>query len=382
MAEDYYALLGVRRDASQDEIKRAYRRLARELHPDVNPDPETQDKFKEINQAYEVLQDPEKRQTYDLGGDPFSPAGAGAAGFGGFGAAGFPFSDFVDAVFGAAGQSATRGPRSRARRGRNATIRIELDLSECAFGATRELTVDTAVVCPTCSGEGTAPGSHPQTCDICGGRGEVSQVTRSFLGQVMTTRPCPGCGGFGTILVRPCPECDGDGRVRTRRTIKVRIPAGVEDGTHIQLAGEGEIGPGGGPPGDLFLEIVQRPHAIFERQGDDLHCTVTIPMVAAALGATLSVDSLDGPSDVDIRPGTQSGQVIPLYSQGVKHLNGNGRGDLVIHVTVETPSRLDPEQEKLLRDLAKLRGEESPPGKFAPGQHGFFSRLRDAFNGR
>jgi molecular chaperone DnaJ len=156
----------------------------------------------------------------------------------------------------------------------------------------------------------------------------------------------------------------------------------VEDGTHIQLAGEGEIGPGGGPPGDLFLEIVQRPHAIFERQGDDLHCTVTIPMVAAALGATLSVDSLDGPSDVDIRPGTQSGQVIPLYSQGVKHLNGNGRGDLVIHVTVETPTRLDPEQEKLLRELSKLRGEESPPGKFAPGQHGFFSRLRDAFNGR
>jgi molecular chaperone DnaJ len=242
--------------------------------------------------------------------------------------------------------------------------------------------VDTAVVCPTCSGEGTAPGTHPQTCDICGGRGEVSQVTRSFIGQVMMARVCPGCGGFGTVLVRPCPECDGDGRVRTRRTIKVRIPAGVEDGTHIQLAGEGEVGPGGGPPGDLFLEIIQRPHPIFERQGDDLHCTVTIPMVAAALGATLSVESLDGPADIDIRPGTQSGQVIPLYGQGVRHLNGNGRGDLVIHVTVETPSKLDAEQEKLLRDLAKLRGEEAPPGRFAPGQHGFFSRLRDAFNGR
>jgi molecular chaperone DnaJ len=170
--------------------------------------------------------------------------------------------------------------------------------------------------------------------------------------------------------------------VRTRRTIKVRIPAGVEDGTHIQLAGEGEVGPGGGPPGDLFLEIIQRPHPIFERQGDDLHCTVTIPMVAAALGATLSVESLDGPADIDIRPGTQSGQVIPLYGQGVKHLNGNGRGDLVIHVTVETPTKLDAEQEKLLRDLAKLRGEEAPPGRFAPGQQGFFSRLRDAFNGR
>ena len=376
MANDYYAVLGVRRDADADEIKKAYRRLARELHPDVNPDPETQERFKEITQAYEVLSDTEKRYRYDRGADPFAPGG-GAAGFG----AGMQFSDIMDAFFGAAG-SAARGPRSRARRGRNATIRVELDLAECAFGTTRELTVDTAVVCPTCSGEGTAPGTHPQTCDVCGGRGEVSQVTRSFLGQVMATRPCPGCGGYGTVIRRPCPECDADGRVRTRRTLKVRIPAGVEDGTHIQLAGEGETGPGGGPPGDLFLEIVQRPHPIFERQGDDLHCTVTIPMVAAALGATLKVDTLDGPADVDVRPGTQSGQAIPLYGQGTAHLNSSGRGDLLIHVTVETPTKLEPEQETLLRELARLRGEESPPGRFAPGQQGFFSRLRDAFNGR
>ena len=375
---DYYGTLGVRREADADEIKKAYRRLARELHPDVNPDPQTQERFKEITQAYEVLSDPEKRQMYDLGADPFAPSGA--AGAGGFGA-GFPFSDIMDAFFGGAAGGA-RGPRSRARRGRNATIRVELDLSECAFGTTRDLAVDTAVVCPTCSGEGTAPGSHPTTCDVCHGRGEVSQVTRSFLGQVMTSRPCPGCGGFGTVIRRPCPECDADGRVRTRRTIKVRIPAGVEDGTHIQLAGEGETGPGGGPPGDLFLEIVQRPHAIFERHGDDLHCTVTIPMVAAALGATLKIQTLDGPADVDVRPGTQSGQAIPLYGQGSTHLNAAGRGDLLIHVTVETPTKLEPEQEAVLRELARLRGEESPPGKFAPGQQGFFSRLRDAFNGR
>jgi molecular chaperone DnaJ len=378
VVNDYYGLLGVRRDADADEIKKAYRRLARELHPDVNPDPQTQERFKEITQAYEVLSDPEKRQMYDLGADPFAPGGA--AGAAGFGAAGFPFSDIMDAFFG--GGSGTRGPRSRARRGRNATIRVELDLSECAFGTTRDLVVDTAVVCPTCSGEGTAPGTHPTTCEVCNGRGEVSQVTRSFLGQVMTSRPCPGCGGYGTVIRRPCPECDADGRVRTRRTIKVRIPAGVEDGTHIQLAGEGETGPGGGPPGDLFLEIVQRPHDIFERSGDDLHCTVTIPMVAAALGATLQVETLDGPADVDIRPGTQSGQSIPLYGQGTAHLNASGRGDLVIHVTVETPSKLDPEQENLMRELAKLRGEEAPPGRFQPGQQGFFSRLRDAFNGR
>ncbi|MGO9077999.1 MAG: molecular chaperone DnaJ [Streptosporangiaceae bacterium] len=379
MANDYYATLGVRRDADADEIKKAYRRLARELHPDVNPDPQTQERFKDINQAYEVLSDPEKRQMYDLGADPFAPRGGASAGPGGFGP-GFPFSDIMDAFFGGGG--AARGPRSRARRGRNATIRVELDLSECAFGTTRDLTIDTAVVCPTCSGEGTAPGTHPTTCEVCHGRGEVNQVTRSFLGQVMTSRPCPGCGGYGTVIRRPCPECDADGRVRTRRTIKVRIPAGVEDGTHIQLAGEGETGPGGGPPGDLFLEIIQRPHPIFERAGDDLHCTVTIPMVAAALGATLKVQTLDGPAEIDIRPGTQSGQAIPLYGQGTAHLNAQGRGDLMIHVTVETPSKLDAEQEGLLRELARLRGEESPPGRFAPGQHGFFSRLRDAFNGR
>lgn len=377
MAGDYYAVLGVRRDASADEIKKAYRRLARELHPDVNPDPQTQERFKEITQAYEVLSDPEKRQMYDLGGDPFTRAG----GAGGFGGAGFPFSDLVDAFFGM-GSATARGPRSRARRGRNATIRVDLDLAECAFGTTRDLAVDTAVVCPTCSGEGTAPGTHPETCDVCGGRGEVSQVTRSFLGQVITPRPCPACGGYGTVIRRPCPECDGDGRVRTRRTIKVRIPAGVEDGTHIQLAGEGEVGPGGGPAGDLFLEIVQRPHAIFERQADDLHCTVTIPMTAAALGATLSVETLDGARELDIRPGTQSGQVIPLFGLGVHHLNNSGRGDLLIHVTVETPVKLDDDQEALVRQLAQLRGEEAPPGRFAPGQQGFFSRLRDAFNGR
>ncbi|MEV5742346.1 molecular chaperone DnaJ [Microbispora rosea] len=378
MSNDYYATLGVRRDASQEEIKKAYRRLARELHPDVNPDPETQERFKEINQAYEVLSDAGKRRMYDMGADPFGGAGAGA-GAGGFGA-GFPFSDIMDAFFGSAGGA--RGPRSRARRGRNATIRVELDLGEAAFGTTREIVVDTAVVCEVCQGSGAASGTHPDTCDMCHGRGEVSQVTRSFLGQVMTSRPCPQCGGYGSVIRHPCMECSGEGRVRTRRTIKVRIPAGVEDGTHIQLAGEGEVGPGGGPPGDLFLEIVERPHQIFERRGDDLHCTVHIPMTAAALGTSIAIETLDGTEDIDIRPGTQAGQVIPLYGKGVQRLNETGRGDLLIHVNVETPAKLDPQQEELLRELAKLRGEERPPGKFSPGQQGFFSRLRDAFNGR
>ncbi|MFC5180909.1 molecular chaperone DnaJ [Actinomadura harenae] len=376
MANDYYATLGVRREAGADEIKKAYRRLARELHPDVNPDPETQEKFKEITQAYEVLSDPKKREMYDLGADPFAPGGGAGAGAGGFGA-GFPFSDIMDAFFGTA---SARGPRSRARRGRNATLRVELDLNETAFGTTRELSIDTAVVCDTCHGEGSAPGSHPETCDMCQGRGEVQQVQRSFLGQVMTSRPCPQCGGFGSVIRNPCPECSGDGRVRTRRTVKVKIPAGVENGIHIQLAGEGEVGPGGGPPGDLFLEIVEKPHPIFEREGDDLHCTVGIPMTAAALGTNVTVETLDGAEDIDIKPGTQSGEVIRLYGRGVRHLNESGRGDLHIHVNVETPTKLDEEQEALLRQLAQLRDEERPPGKFAPGQRGVFSRLRDVFN--
>ncbi|GAA1883107.1 molecular chaperone DnaJ [Actinomadura bangladeshensis] len=376
VANDYYATLGVRRDASADEVKKAYRRLARELHPDVNPDPETQEKFKEITQAYEVLSDPKKREMYDLGADPF--ASGGGAGAGGFGGAGFPFSDIMDAFFGTA---TSRGPRSRARRGRNATLRVELDLGETAFGTTRELSIDTAVACAACEGSGCAPGTHPETCETCHGRGEVQQVQRSFLGQVMTARACPACGGFGSVIRNPCTECSGDGRVRTRRTVKVKIPAGVENGIHIQLAGEGEVGPGGGPPGDLFLEIVEKPHPIFEREGDDLHCTVEIPMTAAALGTSVTIETLDAAESVDIKPGTQSGQVITLYNRGVRHLNESGRGDLMIHVNVETPNRLDEEQEELLRRLAALRGEERPPGKFAPGQrNGMFSRIKDVFN--
>ena len=371
-AQDHYAALGVSRDASPDEIKRAYRRLARELHPDINPDAVTQERFKEITAAYEVLSDPSKRQMYDLGGDPLSSSGAG------FGA-GFGFGDIMDAFF---GTSASRGPRSRKRRGQDALIRLDVELGEAAFGSTRDLQGDTAVLCPTCTGAGTAPGTSVRTCDVCRGRGEVQQVQRSLLGQVMTSRPCTNCSGFGTVIPHPCPECAGDGRIRTRRTLTIKIPAGVDTGTRIQLAGEGEIGPGGGPAGDLFVEIVELPHPTFQRRGDDLHCTVTLPMTAAALGASVTLETLDGSEEIDIRPGTQSGNVIPLRGQGVQHLRGVGRGDLLVHVDVQTPTKLDGEQERLLRQLADLRGEERPDGQFTPGGQGFFSRLRDAFNGR
>lgn len=367
MATDYYAVLGVRRDAGQDEIKKAFRRLARELHPDVNPDPKTQERFKEINAAYEVLSDPQKRQVYDLGGDPLSPNGGGAGGFGA-GAAGFGFSDIMDAFFGAA--AGQRGPRSRTRRGQDAMIRLEITLEEAAFGTTKELQVDTAVTCTTCSGEGAAPGTTAQTCDMCRGKGEVSQVTRSFLGQVMTSRPCPQCQGFGTVVPTPCPECAGDGRVRARRTLTVKIPAGVDNGTRIQLAGEGEVGPGGGPAGDLYVEIAETSHPTFQRRGDDLHCTVTIPMTAAALGTQVPLQTLDGPEEVDIRPGTQSGQSIPLHGRGVTHLRGGGRGDLIVHVEVQTPTKLDPEQEELLRRSRRCAARSGRPAISRPVSRG------------
>ncbi len=376
MATDYYAVLGVRRDATSEEIKRAYRRLARDLHPDVNPDPSAQERFKEVTAAYEVLSDPQKREIVDLGGDPLAPAGAGGAGspFGGFGGLG----DIMDAFF---GTGTARGPRSRVRQGADALIRLDLDLTETAFGTTKDLTVDTAIVCETCTGAGTAPGTHPATCDTCGGRGEVQTVQRSFLGQVMTTRPCPTCAGTGTVIPHPCPTCGGDGRVRARRTISVKIPAGVEDGMRIRLSGQGEVGPGGGPAGDLYVEVNELPHDVFSREGDDLHCRVSLPMTSAALGASLTLVTLDGDEQVEIRAGTQPGTVLTLRGRGVPHLRGVGRGDLHVHVEVKTPTRLDVEQERLLRELAALRGEEQPVSTKASGG-GLFSRMRDAFNGR
>jgi molecular chaperone DnaJ len=377
MATDYFSVLGVARGASDNDIKRAYRRLARDLHPDVNPDPGAKERFQEVTRAYEALTDPEKRRVVDLGGDPFDNGGGGGAG--GFGGAGFGgLGDIMDAFFGGA---ATRGPRSRTRAGRDALIPIELELDETVFGVTKDLTVDTAVLCTTCTGAGTAPGTHATTCTTCSGRGEVQSVQRGFLGQVVSSRVCPTCSGTGQVIPQPCPECAADGRVRARRTISVKVPAGVEDGMRIRLTGQGEVGPGGGPAGDLYVEIHERPHDVFTRDGEDLHCRVTLPMTAAALGTTLSLKTLDGEEDLDIRPGTQSGSVLTLRAHGAPRLRGTGRGNLLVHVEVSTPTRLDTEQEKLLRELAALRGEDQPESH-REAQGGLFSRVRDAFNGR
>ncbi|WP_045878206.1 molecular chaperone DnaJ [Pseudofrankia sp. DC12] len=373
MAVDYYAVLGVGREATGDEIKRAYRRLARELHPDINPDPEAQQRFKTVTAAYEVLSDPEKRQIVDLGGDPLAPGGGGGGspfGGGGFGGLG----DIMDAFFGG---GASRGPRSRVRRGNDALLRIELDLAETAFGANRDITVDTAVVCDLCTGSGASPGTSASTCPTCSGRGEIQQVTRSFLGQMVTSRPCTRCQGTGTVIEHPCRECAGDGRVRKRRTLTVKIPAGIEDGMRIRLSGEGEVGPGGGPAGDLYVEVSEKAHPIFSREGDDLHCDLRLPMTAASLGTTATLDTLDGTETITVKPGTQPAEVIRLAGRGVPHLRAVGRGHLHIHVSVETPTKLDAEQERLLRELARLRDEEAPAVvSAATANTGLFSRRR------
>jgi molecular chaperone DnaJ len=382
MSPDYYELLGVDRNASTEEIKKAYRRVARKLHPDVNPDSGSHEQFKAVTAAYEVLSDPQKREMYDMGADPLSGGRAG----GGFGA-GFSFTDIMDAFFGQAG---SRGPRPRMRRGQDALLRLDVTLAEAAFGVSRELTVDTAVVCTKCQGNGTTDRSGPVTCETCRGRGEVQQVQRSFLGEIRTARPCPTCRGFGSVIPNPCDECSGDGRVRARRSITVKIPAGVDAGTRVKLSSQGEVGPGGGPAGDLYVEVDVARHRLFERHGDDLLCDVTIPMTAAALGTKVEIPTLEaesGASEVDptvdltIKAGSQSGERTRLRGFGVPRLHGTGRGDLVVTVVVETPTRLDPEQEELLRKLAAMRSEEHPTGKVVGPPKGVFGRLRDAFGG-
>jgi len=372
---DYYDVLGVTRDASSEDVKRAYRKLARKLHPDVTSDPDAGEKFKEVSQAYETLSNPDKRAAYDRGGQ-------GSA-FGGGAGAGFGFSDIMDAFFGQGpGGGRGGGPASRTQRGQDALIRVDIDLPEATFGGERSIQVDTAVLCPTCKGSCCQPGTSPTTCDICHGQGSVQRVVRSLLGQVMTNQPCPTCRGFGTVLPSPCLECNGEGRVRARRPLTIRIPAGVDTGTRIQLASQGEVGTAGGPPGDLYVEIHERPHAVFSRNGDDLHCTLEVPMTAAALGASIPLETLDGAEDIDIRPGAQGGEVVTLRAKGVEHLRASGRGDLLVTLEIATPRDLDEEQEELLRRLAELRGEVRPAGKLAPSHQGMFSKLRDRLSGR
>lgn len=367
---DHYETLGVARDASAEEIKKAYRRLARELHPDVNPSTDAAERFKDVTHAYDVLSDPRQRQEYDLGG---SGGGFGGAGFGGF-------SDIFETFFGAAPNGGGSGgaPRSRAERGADALLRVEIDLEEVVFGTRRDLEVNTAILCETCNGSCCAPGTRPVVCDICHGSGQIQRAVRSLLGNIMTSSPCGTCRGYGTVIPSPCPTCSGQGRVRATRTITVDIPGGVDTGLRLQLQGQGEVGPAGGPNGDLFLEVKVQHHDTFSRNGDDLLATVEVPMVDAVLGTRVTLDGLDGaPVTLDIKPGTQSAEVVTIKDRGITRLRGQGRGDLKIGVQVITPTKLNGKERAIIEQFGQTY--KAPPPFFAQFQQGLFAKVRERF---
>ena len=358
---DHYEVLGVSRDATDDQIKKAYRKLARELHPDVNDTPEAHERFKLVTHAYEVLSNADERRKYDMGGqDPFGGAG------------GFGFGDIFDTFFGG-GQA--RGPRSRAERGQDALIRLDLELGEVIFGTQKSVEIDTAVLCETCSGTCCRPGTSPSVCDICHGSGQIQRQVRSLLGNVVTSQPCGSCRGFGQVISDPCNDCRGQGRVRARRTLELNVPAGVEDGLRLQLSGQGEVGFAGGPQGDIYVDISVRAHETLSRSGDDLHCTLEVPLHDAVLGTMTKIESFDGEEKIDIEPGTQSGDHVTLKHKGVTHLRGSGRGDLIVTLQVTTPTKLDSKQKELFRSLAGLR--KSDEIKLVKHTQGHYSKRKN-----
>ncbi|MBA2608157.1 MAG: molecular chaperone DnaJ [Actinobacteria bacterium] len=369
---DYYELLGVTRDASADEIKSAYRRLARELHPDANPDDATaHDRFKEVSQAYETLSDPEKRQRYDT----FGAAGVGGAGgansndfFGG------GIGDIFETFFGAGFGSSGGAPRGQMR-GSDAEAVLDLTFEEAVFGAEKEVSLRLPVMCATCDGSGAADGSAPTRCTTCGGSGEVRRVRQSILGQMVTSGPCNACRGLGTVIESPCHDCRGEGRITDERIELVNVPAGIDHGQTLRSTGRGGAAPRGGPAGDLYLHARVRPHDRFERDGVDIHTELHVPMTQAALGAQCDVVTLDGTEEVSVQAGTQTGAVTRLKGRGVPHTNGRGRGDLHVHIVVDTPLQLSADAEALLRKLADERGETvNEPSS------GLFGRIKSAFS--
>jgi molecular chaperone DnaJ len=373
---DLYGLLGVRPDASDDEIKKAYRAQARALHPDTNPgDAAAEAKFKEVSVAYEVLRDPEKRARYDRFGPEgvFGNQGGGAGGFGFEGGLGDIFEAFFGQMAGGGG-GRRRGPAP----GSDAEVRVSLEFAEAVFGCRKELSVRLPVSCDACAGRGAAPGTEPVTCPDCQGAGELRRVRQSLLGQVVTSAACPRCNGMGETIPHPCPECGGEGRRMEERTFTVEVPAGVDNGSTLRLAERGAAGQRGGATGSLFVHLAVTPDARFERDGDDLHTTLTIGIAQAALGTDVEVDTLEGTHPVSVRAGTQPGFIERIRGEGVPHLRGRGRGDLFVHVLVETPAALDTAQEELLRQFAAARGEQVAPHG-ASGGDGVFSRLRSAF---
>jgi molecular chaperone DnaJ len=369
---DLYEILGVTRDADQENIKRAYRRKARVLHPDAGG---SEDDFKELTTAYEVLRNPETRANYDRFGDPRGVGGAATGGdpFAGFG----DLSDLIDSFFGSGFSSSRNTGRTANSAGRDALIDITIDLEEAASGVTRELDVDVMRACDTCEGTGDAEGNGPVACSTCNGTGGVQQVTRSIFGQMLTTSTCPTCRGTGRRVEHPCPACSGEGRRRIQESVSVDVPPGVDSGTRLRLAGRGEAGRLGARSGDLFVRIRVRPHDVFEREGNDLHCRLRLPMVQAALGVEIEVPTIDGSHTLVVPPGTQPETVLSVRRAGMPKLNGGGaRGDLYVHCQIEVPTGLDDEQRELLTELAELRGEDRPGSS---ADRGLFDRLRGVF---
>lgn len=363
MAEkrDYYEVLGVSKNASEDEIKRAYKKLARKYHPDMNPgDKEAEEKFKEVNEANEVLSNPEKKAKYDqfgfAGVDP--NYGAGQGGYGGAG--GFDFGDLGD-IFGSFfgggfGGGGRRNPNAP-QRGESIRASLSVEFTEAAFGCEKSITIDRFEQCPTCKGKGCAPGTTPEVCTQCHGTGTVTQAQRTPFGMMQSQTVCPKCRGKGQIIHQPCPDCRGAGVVRKHRTIQVNIPAGIDNGQTISLRGQGHSGKNGGPAGDLLITVMVRPHEIFRRDGTAVFCEAPITFTQAVLGGTLEIPTIDGKVKYDIPEGTQTGTVFRLRGKGIPVLNGRGRGDQYVTVNIETPRNLNREQKEALKKFSESLGE-------------------------
>jgi molecular chaperone DnaJ len=368
---DPYEALGVGRDAEPDEIKRAYRQLARQLHPDANPgDPAAEARFKEVAVAYEILSNPERRRQYDLFG--------GVGGMGGGGAGGVPFGgglgDLFEMFFGGSPFGGQQGGGGGRARGPDVELTVELSFAEAVFGVETPVVTRVAVACQDCQASGAARGTSPVRCADCGGAGQVRRVRQSILGQMVTAGPCPRCRGMGSIVTNPCLGCRGEGRRLDDRRFTIDVPAGVDTGATLLLSGRGQAGPRGGGVGDLYVHVRVRPHELFERDGFDLLGELHVPVTQAALGASVVLETLDGDETVTVPRGTQTGKVFRLRGRGVPHLGGRGRGDLLVEVVVDTPEPAGDEEEALLRQLAELRGDE-----VAPPEEGLISRIRSAF---
>ena len=354
---DYYDVLGVQKNASEDDIKKAYRKLAKQYHPDVNPgDKDAEQKFKEINEAYEVLSDPDKRSKYDqYGHDAFDPAAGAGTGFGGFGDFGFDISDLFSNFFGGGSSARRNGPV----RGDDVNVRLTLSFEEAVFGVKKEINYNRVQKCPECGGTGAEKGTTPKTCPNCGGKGQVRVQTRTPLGVMQTTKTCDNCRGTGKIVEKPCASCRGNGYVRVSKKLEVNIPAGIDDGQTVALRGQGSDGRNGGGPGDLNIYVNVRPHPIFEREGNDIYCEVPITYAEATLGAEIEIPTLEGKEKFTVPEGTQTGTTFTLRQKGVKYVNSKSRGNLHFTVNVEVPKNLSAAQKELLKKFADSCGENN-----------------------